>query len=341
MTQYYIRRLKGGLRLVQRTGRGTEGEQYTTIEDTRVAGLNHQVAKKLLTPSQAHALALQILEDYRAKASPSLEHESVLETNLDALRAYWREVGIRKHRKSPEAAYNRLLRAMAALKETNIKTASGAKLEDAILTNLSNRTSQRDAIAATRQILAYLGINEILHKPQRIRAKVKCLSLQEFTRALWFIEEPKHKLVFWAAFATGARQGEVFELSNLSPDGKAVEIRDQLTRKKVTDSPKNGRGRWTYVLTEGREAVEAWVKTEDKAALRHVRWAEELGAACTKAGVPVVTFHDLRHSYAVHLLRVEGLAMEKVARFLGNSIIVCQEYYTGYVASLPDIVGLR
>lgn len=65
---------------------------------------------------------------------------------------------------------------------------------------------------------------------------------------------------------------------------------------------------------------------------------------CDLAGVTRKSGRD-RWTYILAEVRnvrwAEGLSMEKVARFLGNSIIVCQEYYTGYVASLPDMAGLR
>jgi site-specific recombinase XerD len=40
-------------------------------------------------------------------------------------------------------------------------------------------------------------------------------------------------------------------------------------------------------------------------------------------------FHDLRHSYAIHLLAI-GMTMEDVARSIGDTIEVCEEFYAGF-----------
>ncbi len=45
-----------------------------------------------------------------------------------------------------------------------------------------------------------------------------------------------------------------------------------------------------------------------------------------------ITVHDLRHSYAIHILN-QGIFMALVAKALGNSILVCEEHYSDFELS--------
>jgi hypothetical protein len=42
-----------------------------------------------------------------------------------------------------------------------------------------------------------------------------------------------------------------------------------------------------------------------------------------------IIFHDLRHSYAIHLLSI-GMTMEDMARGIGDTMEVCEEFYAGF-----------
>jgi len=43
-----------------------------------------------------------------------------------------------------------------------------------------------------------------------------------------------------------------------------------------------------------------------------------------------LTVHDLRHSYAVRMMTVFGQRLEIIAKLLGNTIAVCEEYYLNF-----------
>jgi site-specific recombinase XerD len=44
-----------------------------------------------------------------------------------------------------------------------------------------------------------------------------------------------------------------------------------------------------------------------------------------------VTVHDLRHSFAVHMLVDHNQSVKRIARLLGNSESVCEKYYLNFV----------
>jgi len=86
------------------------------------------------------------------------------------------------------------------------------------------------------------------------------------------------------------------------------------------------------VISAARPWLEQWlaVAVELKQAMRKPsRGSKVMRAACKAANVPEITFHDLRHCYAIHLLRL-GRELTDVALALGDGMEVTQRYYTGF-----------
>jgi integrase len=46
--------------------------------------------------------------------------------------------------------------------------------------------------------------------------------------------------------------------------------------------------------------------------------------------VMLCVFHDLRHSYAIHMLEKVEVSLTMVAKLLGDSIQVVEQYYAGF-----------
>jgi len=146
------------------------------------------------------------------------------------------------------------------------------------------------------------------------------------------------------AFATGGRLGEIFAMTKTVGAKRAVYIDRQMKMDLTYGPTKNKRSRWIKVLEELWPDTQNWLKVSEaeRKALRRERWADIVRGAC-KTAFPKdpekhLKFHDLRHSYAIHCLS-KGLTLEQVAKALGDSIVVVQEYYTGFVLTLNELDG--
>ena len=53
-----------------------------------------------------------------------------------------------------------------------------------------------------------------------------------------------------------------------------------------------------------------------------------------------LTFHALRHCYAINLLSM-GVSMSLVAQSLGNTLSVCQQYYVGFELTNDSIDAIQ
>lgn len=129
--------------------------------------------------------------------------------------------------------------------------------------------------------------------------------------------------------------------------GKQIYIETQLTRDEVEKDPKWGSVRPAYVFTGMAECLGTIQEYRLKGELpTRDRLRKNFQRACMKTfpsdKSKRLTYHDLRHSYAIRLLS-KGIILDLVAQSLGNSSAVCQEYYSGYVlthASLEMIASV-
>lgn len=90
------------------------------------------------------------------------------------------------------------------------------------------------------------------------------------------------------------------------------------------------------------ESFEFWCDNKDSFELSRTAIAKRFALACKKLfkdKTKHCKWHDLRHSYAV-LLIGRGATITLVAQSMGNSVKVCEEYYSGYVLTSEGIETL-
>ncbi|WP_231940903.1 tyrosine-type recombinase/integrase [Acidihalobacter aeolianus] len=183
---------------------------------------------------------------------------------------------------------------------------------------------------------------------QRVDApKIRYLSVDESQRLVNACE-PDFRLLVQAALYCGARYGELIAASvkDYHPDAKIL----------MLTHTKNGKPRAVPLTVEGdaffsrvaagkepgsrlftRENGEHW-KASDQ--------VRRMAAACERAGLEKVRFHDLRHSYG-SALAMAGVPLQVIAHVLGHSDTrITERHYAhlspSFVAdavrgSLPDL----
>lgn len=142
--------------------------------------------------------------------------------------------------------------------------------------------------------------------------------------------------------AAGLRQGELFglEWADVDLEGKALSVRRtlvELAGKFTTGEPKSAKGRrlvqlpefavaalWRHkarMLAEGLAGDQRVFSDEDGQPLRRDRIrSHSLHPLLKRAGLPMIRFHDLRHTAATLLLS-EGVHPKIVQERLGHSTI--------------------
>ncbi len=149
------------------------------------------------------------------------------------------------------------------------------------------------------------------------------------------VKSPFARIMFQALFATGCRQGELFAVARGHFRFPVLNVTQQLDRKLKTRGTKNKKKRICVVLAEGRASLDKWIALadDDKRKLRRRRFHDSLKAACRRAFPDDprkhLVVHDLRHSYAIHLLE-RGANIDAVARAIGDSVAVALEHYAGF-----------
>lgn len=266
------------------------------------------------------------------------------EVNYKILEDYWEKQYNYRPITDLRAARDRLRRAFLALKGLPLPTATIEQLQKALAENLKTDGQRRKVAAALNSVLQHIGRTDVrLRAPKPPTPNPAHLTYDEFLQVLPHIDE-EYRTVVVVAFATGARQGEVFGLDKVVPLKRAVYIERQMYPSLKYGPLKNRRPRWVKVIKELWPHVEAWMQVgeEERKLLRNQRWADIVGGACEKAfpkePEKQLTFHDLRHSYAIYCLS-KHMTLEQVAKALGDSIVVVQEYYTGFVLTLNELDG--
>jgi integrase len=247
--------------------------------------------------------------------------------NLDLL-ALWRvKVYDRRklHRGSKESllgAMNRMLLGLGGL-EIGI-----SPIED-VQKAIDKLPDQRRMAMCCNVLLAFKGCEERIALELKVPQPITRISLSELL-AIKFPDEIT-RIAALTSFGTGVRFGELFEIRKA---GAVIRVDKQRYYDWSIGLPKRDQARNVAVISECRPFVEAWVNLpeEQKKAFR----TRKVGLIMkVRVGI---TWHALRHSYAVHL-RMCGVSFDDIAQSLGDSIETVQSNYAGFV--MDDVAAAR
>lgn len=303
-----------------------------TVNHEELDAINASYQQGWLTLDRAR---LQV-EELRDKLDQSkIKPVSWLPENQIIAEQYWKERGLPRSKRRPRAAYDRIIWAVKQLGSTSLVTASVSELKQA-LSHLDNN-GQRRAIGPLNRLLKFKNLEKELIPPEELRLEPEYLSLEDFKKVILTIPRKEWRLCCQAAFATGARYGELFQMQkqHLRQGGGFIWIAQQRLKDWSLEKTKNGKRGNVHVIKELRGPLVEWIEVSEDTK-KDMRQKGLPGEAFSHAVEKVLsrhlTFHNLRHSYVKHMAE-RGATLEKLASWLRDSMAVVEKYYLSWVQS--------
>jgi integrase len=174
------------------------------------------------------------------------------------------------------------------------------------------------------------------------------LTREETEKLLGVARSPEEYVLLLFAVRTGARAGEqiALEWGDLDWNSRKVILRRSSTRG-VVGPTKSGRERKVPLSRELERALRA---------IRHLRgklvfcnpdgrplslWQlhERIWGACRRAGLRRIRWHDLRHTFASHLV-MANVPLRQVQDWMGHSTIMMTMRYSHLAPGTSDVIDV-
>jgi integrase len=336
--RYNLKKPGGGRRSFSIMKDVVDGDErtQTKVQDSRIDAINRLVDRGLKDVTTAGIELKNIIEEMYQRDEKLRGKDVYSQANLKVLNEYWRKEYEERDLVSPKDAYDRLMAPLRAIGPLSLASASRKDLERA-LSNFcqGNARRQRRYASALNQLLRYLKRDDTIRLMKDVAAPINHISEADLVRVAKNLDDKLLSLLVRVAFGTGARLGEVVAMRG--PVGKSLFIASQVDRGGDYRETKTRKSRHAYILPGFEKDVADWVKVppEDRARFQteHITAYLAVTRLCEKLfddPVKHCSIHDLRHSYAIHLVQ-RGVSLALVAQSLGNSVAVCEKYYSGFV----------
>ena len=199
----------------------------------------------------------------------------------------------------------------------------------------AKRESIRKVVNAIAMVLDHAGVTP---NPARDRVRIRlprelrpeiAPPTAEHVLAVHTLLPSRYRLPLLVLDATGMRLGELERLA-------WGDVDEPRGRWRVSQAvSKTGRGRWVHVPPAVFEAVLALVPRDDRTSERRVfqgfggdRFRTAIARACTAAGVPAFSPHDLRHR-RISLEHLRGVPWARIGELVGQrNLAVTANTYT-------------
>jgi len=322
---------------------GSTTHKTVRLEDLDV--INKQFKKQVVDRNTAKKNVKALVRRLNREIGVLNDIEVFNHDNEKILLDYWEKKYRTRQLVDKRAAYNAIARAVRALGNASLLSASHDDLQNRINEVLTGN-SQRAAVNRINSLLKHIGRDFELDKFKPEYPSVKYLTWREFETLLTYIQNNDLRVLAEVCFFTGMRVSEALAGSansfRLSDDPLQVFVHKQIraARKQMDGSiskkqlgvPKSKK-RVAYIFEEGLPAIEKWLKIYQQFNLTQSHASKLLGEASKRAFPDDrdkwIAFNGLRHSYAKSLYEM-GLPTSHVAKHLGNTERVCEQYYVGW-----------
>jgi len=302
-------------------------------------------------PTKTEALARKrwIDGELAAKRRPdlrALEQEPAAALVRDAA-ARWQESRVdvsENTRLQHRSALHAVLPTLGDRRVDQITAADVAELVGTLTAKGRKRETVRKSVVVLAMIFDHAGVSP---NPARDKITVKLPREQkaevlpptaEHVQAVHDLLPTRYKLPLLVLDATGMRLGELEGLRW----GDVDEHRDRWRVSRAIS--KTGHGRWVSVPPIVFEAVLALVAREDRTPERKVfqefggnRFRTAVTRACTAAGVPAFSPHDLRHR-RISLLHLGGVPWARIGEHVGQrNLAVTANTYSHVLADEAEL----
>lgn len=327
---YWIKKPKGERKTFAIMCRPFKKGKTRAVKDERIKLLNERYKEKLVDYQHVIVSLRNIIDELRGEPEPS---GFILPKNEQIFLNLWNEIykdKVNTKSQSKISARNGLIRALNSLGDIDLYTASKQSIQTKI--GQLQREKQADRAKWTNVLLRYIGRRERI-EAARVSRKFNWLSINQMDEMVKWLPSETWKILAWSAFGTGARFSELFAIDFIQ-DG-LVTIVEQWDKTFEKVETKNKQQRTAPIIPECLEWVEKWLKVplEEKREIRkEYRGADKVRTACKLADLPVCTFHDLRHSYAIHL-RIKGESIKNIAEFIGDTEETTKRHYLRFAAN--------
>lgn len=327
-----------------------EGKRVcTTIEDERLIAINRSFQSGLQTLEQCIVQVKEIIKDlYRKDARCRKKVNIHNAENYKVMDDFWEQDYSHRPLINEYTAKNEIKNAIEVLGQLSIYSASREEIQSCIDKKYKGN-SQRRIVGRLSQLLKFVGrANVKLRRQQKDMIKVSFLNESDFRKVLAVVPTQIEKTLLELCYYSGLRIGEAYGLEphHLLPDG-TIRVTGQLDRNGVRRQTKTKRPRLAFLFPQGIDAFKYWTQASEaeKATIDRLESSRELMKKYCKIAFPkdsskYLTFHALRHCYAINLL-TKGVSMSLVAQSLGNTLSVCQQHYVGFELTNDSIAAIK
>ena len=253
--------------------------------------------------------------------------------NSKVVDQYWAEEYRHRKLKDRDTARYELDRAVRALGNLSIQSATRDQLQEHIDANFKTN-KQRRIVSKINQLLKWLRRDFSLVRDEESFEEVNHVTEEEFQTLLTKVPD-KFKSLHEVCFYGGFRIGEAFALKphQLNKKLSSIKVVAQIDKKGVYRKTKNKKERDAYVFPKGIEALERFFVDRQKITLEE---RTQMSKVTAKAAGGPLTFHDLRHSYAIALIS-KGVSIALVAQSIGDSVRVVEKHYSGFILTSESL----
>jgi integrase len=336
--------------------------RFNTVEDPRVDVVNSRYHALEVSYREAEEQLTTILLEYRSKEQKQTALTFHSQDNSKLYETVWAEDYKFRYIASASNRMMEFARLLEVIGHESFIAMHPQHLQQLIDTHCGhNHNKQRRMATVANQLLKFI-YNRGMAAPagfvkmkKKRRREIGHLTLGELSEVLKQVKYPVLRDLYLAAFCSGARLGELMNVSPSSikdgPNGTGtLLVKGQIVRgeakHKGDSAPRGVRSvvierdllknqtelRQSLVLEFGLAALKSWatVPRSTRLEFRKRLYLSELqrAVAATFPGRKL-KFHDLRHSYAIHLLAI-GMTLEDVSRSIGDTMEVCEEFYAGF-----------